>query len=101
LTALAVLNDDEWGRTAQQENLQPDFSANAKGREKSEKYLVQRLNRQTRHFPGYAAIRKIALAREKWTIDNGFMTPTMKLKRNLIFARYADDLEALYRGHTL
>jgi long-chain acyl-CoA synthetase len=101
LTAIAVLNDDEWGRTAQTEQLEANLHAATKARDKSEKYLVQRMNKRTKHFPGYAAIRKLAVAREKWTIDNGLMTPTMKLKRNVIFNNYAEDLEALYKGHTL
>jgi long-chain acyl-CoA synthetase len=32
-------------------------------------------------------------------VDNGLITPTMKLKRDRIVARYADEIEALYAGH--
>jgi long-chain acyl-CoA synthetase len=32
-----------------------------------------------------------------WTIDNGLLTPTMKLKREQIFTRYAGHIEEMYR----
>ena len=101
LTALAVLNDDEWARTANEAKLPVNLNGEGKERDKSEKFLVQRLNQRTKDFPGYAAIRKLAVAREKWTIDNGLMTPTLKLKRNVIFQKYAADLDGLYKGHVL
>ena len=36
------------------------------------------------------------LIREDFTIQNGQLTPTLKLKRNEVLARYAGLLEALY-----
>jgi long-chain acyl-CoA synthetase len=33
-------------------------------------------------------IAKLLIASETWTIDNGFMTPTMKVKRNVVEERY-------------
>ena len=33
---------------------------------------------------------------EPWTIDNGLLTPTLKLKRGPIKARFADAIDAVY-----
>ena len=33
---------------------------------------------------------------EPWTIENGLMTPTLKLKRNQLMTRYAAEIERLY-----
>ena len=99
LSAIVVLNDEEWGRTATEAKLDPRLDGES--REKSEKFLVQRIGRQIKDFPGYAAIRKVAVAREKWTIDNGMITPTLKLKRNAIFQKYANAIDDMYKGHVL
>ncbi len=36
------------------------------------------------------------LVREDFTTDNGMLTPTLKLKRRSVLARYEKQLEALY-----
>ena len=99
LSAVAVLNDDEWGRAAHENKLDPNLSG--AGRDKAEKFLVQRITNRIKCFPGYAQVRKVAIAPEKWTIDNGLMTPTLKLKRNVIFQKYAPEIDEMYKGHTL
>ncbi len=99
LSAVVVLSDEEWGRTAAESGLDPALEG--EGREKAEKFLVKRIGSQIKEFPGYAGIRKVAVAREKWTIDNGLITPTLKLRRNAIVQKYAMAIEEMYRGHVL
>ncbi len=41
-------------------------------------------------------VRKFKLIKEEFTIDNGMLTPTFKLKRKKILDKYKDDLEKLY-----
>ncbi|WP_022683556.1 AMP-dependent synthetase/ligase [Sphingobium bisphenolivorans] len=43
-------------------------------------------------------VRRFILADEAFTIDNGEMTPSMKIRRHVIRARYQDRLDALYKG---
>ena len=99
LSAIVVLNDEEWGRVANDAKL--DLKIDGEGKEKSEKFLVQRIGKLSKGFPGYALVRKVAVAREKWTIDNGMITPTLKLKRNVIFQKYASAIDEMYKGHVL
>jgi long-chain acyl-CoA synthetase len=42
------------------------------------------------------SIRKFAVLHDDFTEDNGYLTPTLKLKRNLVMKDYALDVEALY-----
>ena len=42
-------------------------------------------------------IKKFILIDEEFTIENGLMTPTLKLKRKKIIERYKQDLERLYK----
>ena len=102
LSAIVVLNDEEWARAAAEANLDPAMEGNGNGgKDKAEKFIVQRLGRQIKDFPGYAQVRKVTVAREKWTIDNGLITPTLKLKRNAIVQKYAAAIEEMYKGHVL
>ena len=41
-------------------------------------------------------IKKFKLIEDEFTIDNGLMTPTLKLKRKKIIEKYEQDLEKLY-----
>lgn len=40
--------------------------------------------------------RAIHLVRDSWSIDNGLMTPTLKLKRKNLMAYYEDAIEQMY-----
>ena len=42
-------------------------------------------------------IKKIYLIEESFTIENGLLTPTMKVKRNKVIAKYKNILENFYK----
>ena len=99
LTALAVLNDEEWARVAHESGVSPHPAADTK--DKAEALVAQRIGKMIKLFPGYAQVRRVTIVPEKWTIDNGFMTPTLKLKRKAIFDKYRPAIDAMYKGHDL
>ena len=41
-------------------------------------------------------VKKFKLIKDEFTIDNGMLTPTLKLKRKKILEKYKEDLEKLY-----
>ena len=41
-------------------------------------------------------IKKYFVIKEKFSIENGMLTPTLKLKRKKILEKYKEDLEKLY-----
>ena len=41
-------------------------------------------------------IKKFRLIKEEFTIENGMLTPTLKLKKKKILENYKEDLENLY-----
>ncbi len=101
LSALVVLSDETWARVAAENKIDPRIAEQGADKEKAQKFLLQRINKLIKDFPGYAQVRKITVAKEKWTIDNGLVTPTLKLKRNVIFQKYASAIEEMYKGHKL
>ncbi len=46
----------------------------------------------------YEAVKKFVILAEEWTIPDGALTPTMKVKRRIIEERHADLIDALYVG---
>jgi long-chain acyl-CoA synthetase len=43
-------------------------------------------------------IRRFVISADPFTIENGMMTPTLKIRRHMIRTKYGDALEALYGG---
>ena len=56
---------------------------------------VDEVNKQ---FAQVEQIKKFALVGEEWFPDSDMLTPTSKLKRRGVNARYATEIEAMYRG---
>ncbi|MCU7936343.1 MAG: long-chain fatty acid--CoA ligase [Candidatus Thiodiazotropha sp. (ex Dulcina madagascariensis)] len=90
LSALVVLNPE----TSQSMGLDATNIS-----EQQEQELLKRINSHLDNFPGYAKIIRIAVIPEPWSVENGLITPTLKLRRNRILDQYADDLARLYTGH--
>ena len=44
----------------------------------------------------YQKLKKVIIVREEWTNENGLLTPTLKMKRNALSAKYEESLETLY-----
>ncbi len=49
-------------------------------------------------FGNWEKVKKFALTPEVWSVELGHLTPTMKLRRKAIMARYADLYQNIYRG---
>ncbi|NBC19205.1 MAG: AMP-binding protein [Bacteroidetes bacterium] len=59
--------------------------------------LVDKANEDMDHW---STIKRFALIPEHLTIENGLLTPTLKVKRAKVRERYADEIEALYHEPT-
>ncbi|MEM9195811.1 MAG: long-chain fatty acid--CoA ligase, partial [Myxococcota bacterium] len=44
----------------------------------------------------YQTIKKIKVLPTDWTVESGEITPTMKIKRNVIAKRYQSEIDAFY-----
>ncbi|MCX7679946.1 MAG: long-chain fatty acid--CoA ligase [Spirochaetes bacterium] len=56
---------------------------------------IERLNGELARFE---QIKKFAIVPEDFSVENDMLTPTMKLKRRNIIARYKDIIDSLYEG---
>ncbi|MFM8179658.1 MAG: long-chain fatty acid--CoA ligase, partial [Candidatus Kapaibacterium sp.] len=54
------------------------------------------INRAQRDLAKYERVRRIHLLPEPFTVENGMMTPTLKIKRSVVEKHYADIITAMY-----
>ncbi len=60
------------------------------------KLIAGELRQRTADFKGFERPKSFAIVTEDFTTDNGMLTPTMKLKRRSILAKYQDRIDGLY-----
>lgn len=60
-------------------------------------FLLEEVNRATPGLASYERIKRIAVLDRDLEIETGEMTPTLKVKRNIVARKYADLIESLYR----
>ena len=97
LSALAVLSGDLWPGLAQRLGLDP-LNAASLADKRLHHELVSRVGALCHDFPSYAKVRRVHLTLEPWSVDNGLITPTMKVKRNVVLERFAAEVEGMYAG---
>lgn len=63
--------------------------------------IIERVQKEVDHynesFARFEQVKRFILVPDLWSIDTGEMTPTMKIKRAVVKAKYLDQIEALYR----
>ena len=60
--------------------------------------LTQLLKDVNAELPDYEKLQMLVIAPEPWSIENGFLTPTMKIRRNRIEAAVEPQLDRWYSG---
>jgi long-chain acyl-CoA synthetase len=95
--ALITLNPDELAKFARDQGiLVSDRAALARHPK-----VVERVSRivETRNaeLQSYAKIKKFAILPDDFTIENGHLTPTLKVKRKMISEAHRELLDSLYR----
>ena len=95
LSAILVLEPEEWPAFAKSCGLDADAEGSLDD-EKMKAKLVKMIRPTLKGFPGYAKVRRVIVTLEPWAIDNGLLTPTLKIKRARVLEKYADEISALY-----
>jgi long-chain acyl-CoA synthetase len=95
LSALLVLNADLWNGLAKEHGLNPECVESLSD-PRLLKDMLKRVRETLREFPGYAKVRRVTLLLEPWCVENGLLTPTLKVKRREVLNRYRDQVEEMY-----
>jgi long-chain acyl-CoA synthetase len=92
LAAVISLNPGRWTPAAS------ELGADAQAPNTASAAILQRIDRLLSDLPRHAQVRAVHLVLEPWTIQQGLLTPTLKIKRQAVEERYAGEIAALYEA---
>lgn len=97
ISALMVPNFEALHKWAKERKL--DFSSNAELVDKSEvkNFLWQEVDYFQRDLARFEQIKKIAILAEPFSLEKGEITPSLKIKRNVVDERYKHLIDKIYQ----
>ena len=98
ISTIVVLNKEEWRKLAETLDLDPNDPESLMATV-TRNAILKRIKSAVKDFPQYALPRNVHMTLEPWTIENGLLTPTLKLKRKVLAEKFAPQIQALYAGH--
>ena len=98
---LAILGDGVFEQGILIGEGRPFLTLVAVTRETDEKNLIRRANDRLKEFPGYIRVRRVVTTREPWTVENGLLTPTLKVKRERVQGKFGAEIERAYAAGAL
>ncbi|MEI9950741.1 MAG: long-chain fatty acid--CoA ligase [Pseudomonadota bacterium] len=91
--ALVVIDEPAIAKWAREKGLEvKDLTSDPAVKELIQKELETR----SHNFRSYEKPKAFLLIREDFTVENGLLTPSLKVRRNLVLDRYLPNLQALY-----
>jgi long-chain acyl-CoA synthetase len=99
LSCIVVLDAAGWAKVAAELGLDPAAPASLSAPAALQE-AIARIGVLTRQFPRHGQPRQVLLTLEPWTLENSLMTPTLKLKRLNLQARFGEAVDRLYAGAT-
>ena len=98
ISAVVVLQPELWRALCAEMELDPEDPEARRDRGML-RLLVKRVRAAAKDFPAYGIPRSVVVVNEPFTVENGLLTPTMKLRREKILARWKPLIDGLYAGH--
>ncbi|HKB74347.1 MAG TPA: long-chain fatty acid--CoA ligase [Burkholderiales bacterium] len=98
---LAILGDGVFEQGILIGEGRPFLTLVAVTRESDEKTLIQRANDRLKAFPRYIRVRRVVATHEPWTVENGLLTPTLKVKREPVQKKFSAEIERAYAAGAL
>src|SRR6266853_4601813 len=98
---LAILGDPVFEQGVLVGEGRPFLTLVAVTQETDEKTLIQRANDRLKGFPRYIRVRRVVATRDPWTVDNGLLTPTLKVTRERVQKKFGGEIERAYAAGAL
>jgi len=97
ISALIVPDLEKLGAYASQNGIIYASPAELVAKEEIKKFLLDEVDRYTPNLAPYEKIKKILLLDRDFAVELEEMTPTLKVKRNIVEEKYKDLIDALYK----
>ena len=95
-SAICILNEDgvkEW--CSRHDIAYTDFDTMSKDQRVIDR-VWQDVEKANANFGQWEKVKKIIIDTDEFTVENGCLTPTFKVKRKPILAKYTDQINAIY-----
>lgn len=73
-------------------------AAHKLNKQKLEESLLHTFNEVNTSLESHAVLDRLVVMKEEWTVDNGLLTPTLKVKRHILEERFAKLIDSDMKG---
>jgi long-chain acyl-CoA synthetase len=95
-TALLVLDKEAAKAWAEKNAVQPTPWEELVGNPTLRSAVEKEINKLQRDLSKYERVRRFAIIPEPFSVENGMLTPTLKVKRKAVLERYSELVDSLY-----
>jgi len=96
--ALVTINEDTVGKWARTNDISFKNYADLAAKEEVKSLIMNDVESINRELPQYETVKMIHLCNEDWTVENGFLTPSFKVKRRVVETAHQAALDSFYKG---
>lgn len=86
---------EEW---CKRKNIDHSSTAKMAGTQQVIDRIWREIETYNQEFGNYERVKKIEVLPQSWSVDTGELTPTLKLKRKAIMAKYKAQVDQIYGG---
>lgn len=97
ISALVVPNFEKLEEYAKQNNISFEDHCDLVKNEEIVRFIQEQVDRSVPNLASYEKVKKIALLDKEFEIEKGEITPTLKVKRNIVEEKYRGVIDAMYR----
>jgi len=97
ISALVVPDFEKLEEYAKQNNISFEDHCDLVKKEEIVRFIQEQVDRSAPNLASYEKVKKIALLDKEFEIEKGEITPTLKVKRNIIEEKYKGIIDAMYR----
>jgi long-chain acyl-CoA synthetase len=98
LTAILTLDTEAIAAYAREQGIDDTSSALLTTHALVHKLIESRIAHANDHLASYETIKKFIIAPDDFTLENGELTPTLKVKRQVVTQKYRTQLDRLYEA---
>ncbi len=93
LSAIVVIDMKLWLDLAHARQLAPSKP----NTDLSKSVVLTRIAKRLKGRPTFQQVRAVHIELDEWTVESGLITPTLKVRRSFVLAKYKSQIEQIYK----